>query len=485
MAQLMSPQQHAALALVIETLEGLSPAGVAVHQGPVAEALDTLRQMLQQSAQPAGQGSSPSTPSSHEPRAGVEPPEEPIPWGQLLRQRREAAGLTRLQLATLAGLSVSTLKALETMDQPPTQTVLGRLAAVKELQIDDPADPLLREPRCSTIESELELNCWLAPGFDSIKMIKELVLQVNGRGGYVEQSYLYLDHLSAACWCAIADQEDYVAAQMGKPLDRAANQILKCVGGAGIDVIALGCGDGKAEVRLVQHLAERVEHSDLRFYLLDISQPLLSAAYKHAADTLADRRGVAIFAIQGNFHDLPRYTQLLYTPHRAHRRRVVCMFGYTFGNLQNEILFVRNSLVGFAPGDLLLLDVGLCCAPADQPEEIMRRDPRLAGTLPSGWKRRYEEWLSGPIWRYARDVDEVEISSVLDTTGCPVPGSYAVELRATVRSPSGHEREFSIFRVKRYDVIQLVQCMRQLGWNPVDGWKYGTDPRLMYLFRKA
>src|SRR5205814_3204686 len=120
-----------------------------------------------------------------------------------------------------------------------------------------------------------------------------------------------------------------------------------------------------------------------RLYLLDISQPMLGFAYKHAADSLADRRGVAVFAIQGDFHRLPCYTQLLYTPQRAHRRRVVCMFGWTFGNLENEIRFVRNSLVGFAPGDLLLLDVTLVHASADRPDEILRKDPRFVNAEPN------------------------------------------------------------------------------------------------------
>jgi uncharacterized SAM-dependent methyltransferase len=67
---------------------------------------------------------------------------------------------------------------------------------------------------------------------------------------------------------------------------------------------------------------------------------------------------VSVYAIQGNFHNLQRYTPLLHAPERAHRRRIVCMFGNTFANLQNEIMFVRNSLLGFAPGDFLLISVG-------------------------------------------------------------------------------------------------------------------------------
>ena len=334
-------------------------------------------------------------------------------------------------------------------------------------------------------------NCWLAPEFDPIKMARELERQLNGRGGHLDQTSLYLDPLSAACWCALAEEEGYLAARAEMPLDRAALHAHRCAG-AGLDVIGLGSGDGRDEVRLVHHLVreagDSADHRDLRLYLLDISQPLLGAAYRHA-NSLLGRHGVTVFAIAGDFYHLSRYTQLLWSPERSHRRRLVCLFGNTFANLHNEILFVRHSLIGFAPGDLLLLNVPLVCAPADRPEEVLRKDPRLSGRLPeslSGIQGRYEEWLTGPIRRYCQGVQGVELSTHLDTAACPVPGSYAAEVRARVRLVGGEERSFSMIYLKRYDVQKLIECMRQEGWAPVDGWKYAEQhhPRLLYLFRK-
>ncbi len=82
-------------------------------------------------------------------------------------------------------------------------------------------------------------------------------------------------------------------------------------------MIALGPGDGKTEVRLAQRMMELYEDPSIRFYLVDASQPLLSRAFKHAMDTLDGQSGVFVCAIQGNFHHLARYTQLL-TPRHAH-----------------------------------------------------------------------------------------------------------------------------------------------------------------------
>ena len=54
---------------------------------------------------------------------------------------------------------------------------------------------------------------------------------------------------------ALAEEEGYLAARAEMPLDRAAAQALHSAGPAGIDVIGLGSGDGKEEVRLTRHLA--------------------------------------------------------------------------------------------------------------------------------------------------------------------------------------------------------------------------------------
>ena len=54
-------------------------------------------------------------------------------WGHRLRMRREAAGLSRLQLARLAGLSDGTIRNLERGYHRPTRTTLARLRSVPGL----------------------------------------------------------------------------------------------------------------------------------------------------------------------------------------------------------------------------------------------------------------------------------------------------------------------------------------------------------------
>ena len=403
---------------------------------------------------------------------------------QLLAERREAAGLTPARLAELAGLTEGIVSNLEVGRYAPTQLALLHLLSVPELKLEVADLPW----EAADVDPNFALNCWLAPGFDPVKMIKELAMQVNGFGGHIEQSYLYMDPMSAADWCSIADVKDYDDMQASMQLDRAAGLILKNTGKMGLDVVALGPGSGRNEVRLVEQLLEQAGHGDVRLYLLDISQPLLSVAYRHAAETLADRGGV-VFAIQGNFHHLPRYGQLLYSPQRAHRRRLITMLGHTFSNLENELRFVRNSLVGFAPGDLLLLDLRRAYAPPERPEEILEKDPGLLRTrkpISSVLNQRWDEFLSGTIRRYGLEKSDVEISRVLDL-GCPVPGSYGVDARARVQSPTGEEREFSVYYSRRYDPARLHQALAREGWDLVESWQYGGEgnPCALFLLRKS
>lgn len=389
-----------------------------------------------------------------------------------IRERRLAAGLSLREMARRSHVSESMLRDLETCRRPLTARMLSRLLSVVEIDLEDPT-----------------FNCWIAPDYDPVKMVKDLAAQLGGCGGLLDQTSFYLEPMSAACWQAISDQESYSALNRAKPLDRAAQAICRAAGGgAGLDMLGLGCGEGRLDSRLAQYLADFMDPTDLRVYLLDISQPLLNMAYRHAAEALRSRKGVRVAALQGNFYHLPRYMEALRCLRREDRKRVVCMLGATFGNLENEVLFLRGSLGGFAEGDLLLLDVNRVFAPVDQPEEIHARDPWLSSGRRVRWGQEVVDFLTGPLRRYGGQGITIDLSAKLGNGRCPVPGSYAIEIEARMES-AGHLRTFTIFQIKRYDAIALVGCLRQLGWDPIDGWPYGEDPQvsypgLLYLFRR-
>jgi ribosome-binding protein aMBF1 (putative translation factor) len=58
-----------------------------------------------------------------------------IAFGKLVRDKRNAAGFSRVQLARKANVSVATIKVLETARHTPSQATLSRLIAVPELKL--------------------------------------------------------------------------------------------------------------------------------------------------------------------------------------------------------------------------------------------------------------------------------------------------------------------------------------------------------------
>jgi hypothetical protein len=136
--------------------------------------------------------------------------------------------------------------------------------------------------------------------------------------------------------------------------------------------------------------------------------------------------------------------------------------GYTLGNISDEPWFFRDLAACAQPGDLAVLDFGLARAPADQPEKIRELDPPIhAPSVPS---ESYTDFLSGPLRRHCRGLQGIRLRTEL-STHCPVPGSYALENWAAVEKEDEPLRQFLVWRIKRYDLEKLSECLRSLGWN--------------------
>lgn len=412
-------------------------------------------------------------------------PDRVSEFGAKMATAREAAGLTQRALATRSGLSLKTICNIEMGRHSPSHGTVLRLLLVKELGLEHKDVPWRFRPKPDTGSTP---NCWIAPGYESLKMFAELIEAVNGPGGKVEQTFVYLDHRSAENWNELCNQSEYVTKYRERmPLDAMAQRILDETGHVRLDVMALGSGDGKQETRLVEHLldgAERLQKvTDMRLYLLDVSQPLLNEGYQHAATKVA-RRGVLVQAIQGNFHHWPRYTQLHHVPERSHRRRVVTMLGSTLGNLDNEVSFFEQTLIGLAPDDLLLLDVLVAKGDPQRREEVERND--LA--LQRGPTPLHAKWLTGPLRRYCEDLKAVELAHTLNVLTV-VPGSYAINVAAEIETRDGQTRRFpSLHRYKRYNPARLAETMRYLGWDLLlsapFGHEGGGPAYAVMLFRK-
>ena len=282
----------------------------------------------------------------------------------------------------------------------------------------------------------------------------------------------------------------YLAEEPNLELERKIGVYLRRIQGAhggwplyhegAFDILGLGAGTAVQELALLLQLKTL---TDGRLFLLDVSQPLLVSAGHNASLRLPRESQIPVIGVLGNFHQLPAYSYLFES--RAPRKRVVTMFGYTFGNLANEVRFVRSALSWLNRGDYLLLDVARAMAPADRPDMLRKAEPLLSARRSSPWVQQVEEFLTGPIVRYGKGISGIQVEAHLDVHSCVVPGSYALEMMATVQSEGHLPRRFSIGHTKRYDVEALKDCLRKEDWHMIEHWPYADDRCMLCLFERG
>lgn len=414
-----------------------------------------------------------------------------IDFGQRLRDKRNAAGLSRQQLARRAKLSDATVKFLETARHPPSRSTLIRLIGVPELKLtwaEVPGQPAPQAPepmedRAATWSlptvTRGALNCFLAPGYDPLAQLTERTRLLQGAGGYLEQSCAYLEPASAAAYLALCQHSLAVTGLRSQlPLTAVAKRIEALCGPAKLQVLALGCGDGFLETQLVGHLLE-AGAQPRELCLVDLSPALLTCAHRHAVERLSSHPSVFVWGLLGDFYRLPQYAALQ-APSEPRGRRLYTMLGQTWAHLDHEPRFVQQSLADSRPDDLLLLDLPLAQGPCHDRMELRRRDRLLSQGVPAA----YAQWLQGPLLRHCPQAEQVQFNWQLEMY-TPVPGSYALHAVATVQSSQRADRAFSVFRVGRYEAEPLAQCMESLGWYEVGAWVYGGEHALRLYCKGA
>lgn len=396
--------------------------------------------------------------------------------GHRLKRARKERGLSARELSLSAGLSPSLVQMIEDQRSrlPGLDTIekLAMVLGVSTAWLAFGVGP----------QSRQEVTYYVTPDFDPFALVRELEALLQGPGGHIEQSYKYLDPLDAHHFCELSQHGRYSTFADSKPFEKVAPTVVARLGRVGLDVIGIGVGTGENEALLVRHLLDG-EFRNLRLFLLDISQPLLSLACQQATKTLSGHPSVPITAIHGDFHALSTFEPAFQTTHR--RQRLLTMFGGTFGNLDNEVRFLRSSLSGTQAGDLLLLGISLTKASAEQPEQIMAAESVFAKKRPQDLQRQLkdmERFNIGPLLRYRRDIVEFEFHYSLDTASCVIPGSYSIHMTAETRLLSGGKCLFSLGYIKRYSIPKLAEALGREGWDLEETWE--NQPNALCLFRK-
>jgi len=380
-------------------------------------------------------------------------------FGQLLRDRRSAAGWSRRQLAERAKLSDCTIKLLEKAHHRPSRGTLIRLINIKELGLSWSDVPEQAAPAQPLQGTGAQLNCFIPPSSDSLRALTELDALLHGPGGHLEQSSTYLDHQSAAAYLRLCQQSPaYMAMRNQIPLHQVATMIRANISSAPLQIIALGVGDGTLTARLVQLLLDGKSTPPINLCLVDIGLPILSRALGSSA-ALGQCSTVSTWGINSDLLDLPIHDGLLFPRGPIGGRRLFCMLVGTLADLENEPRLFQHSLVGARPGDMLLMDIPL------HSEDCGIQTPT---TLPP----LHRAWFSGITQRHCPDAIHNGFQLSQPSQGM-VPGSQIREVLATVRVKGQAERTFSMYRFRSYDPMRVSELLTSLGWEELSSVIYG------------
>jgi len=393
--------------------------------------------------------------------------------GKRLKTARELQGLSARKVSAMAELSLETAHSIETTGRMPAIDTCERLARVVHVSpcwLAYGAEPVRRA-----------YNYRRAPGFTALRRAADLDATLRGEGGRIDHSFLYSDPLGAARYV------DLIRSARVMPVREAASAILDHAS-LPMSVVALGAGNAQQETGLVSALARSRIPPDIdgepsiEFFLVDSSVSLLTEGYELATEQLASF-SIPVCAIEGDFNRLPTFSDMFSA--RGPRRKLFTLLGYTVGNLDNELAFLRDCLICANRGDLLLIDFVLRDDDGKDVQASLKHDP-MAGILASGGTVKTNKlvaFLAGPVARhYGEDTVGVGIRAVSDSG--VIPNSYSVEFWASVDTPDG-TKQFITAGWRRYQLKPLCAAFERLGWKTVGKWSFNPErPSSLVLFQR-
>ena len=391
-----------------------------------------------------------------------------VEFAKLLRDRRETAGLSRRGLAEASGLSEATIKFIELGKTRPSRRTLLQLLMVPGLRLLSHDLPMPRRelPKGLFSPQSTPANCYLAPDYEPIRCLEELERTLRGAGGQIEQSNLYLTPQSAAGYLRFvrsSQREQKRRTQL--PFSEIVDGIPGSLTTRGLTVIALGSGDGQPEVRLLQKLIA-LQKTAVSLWLVDRSEALLATAFAHAGEMLGPAL-VHRLGVLGDFHHLPRYTDLISPLLERDEQRMYVLLG-TLGHLDHEPRFLRDMLAKVTrPDDLLLLDADLLLPGESDLQPLIGKVPVDDTAL--------SDWLFEPFLHAKPRPHHIVLEQRLDVSDS-IPDCQTTSIIATVETRGMLPRQFSVLRQRRYRLSSLRTVLAQSGFVTL-GTELWQDPQ--------
>ncbi len=175
----------------------------------------------------------------------------------------------------------------------------------------------------------------------------------------------YLTPEQAQAFLDLEESEDYQKAVIQKEIDlinENVSEILKKIGKKPVNIIDLGCGDGKKAVIFIKHLKGKVK---LRYCPIDISDYMVEKALGRLKGINAGE----VVEFQWNISDFENLENIAHLLKRGeYKNNFILLLGNTLGNFEiNELMYeIRSSM---EEGDYLLIGNGL---DNRNPQEIIK-----------------------------------------------------------------------------------------------------------------
>lgn len=326
---------------------------------------------------------------------------------------------------------------------------------------------------------------------DQVGLFNAWKQKINSHGGYLDQTYAFLEPQSGLDWLDLATHTQYFGAwHEGFPAAWAAQAIksqLKSVGRGEpevLEVLALACGDARKDCQVVEALVELMPkvHGFL-FDLLDVNSLLLDHALKYAHNLFRDEPRVKPISILGDMYQLNLYNEFFASGCPPATPRVVLLIGATIGSLTDEIAFLQHTLKSMEKGTLLLVDYTLVFGDPERPTELMEHEPYFSKNFPAKWLKAMERLYLGPFRRNKEGIREAVFRPALEMHRVHIPNSYRIELYADLLMEDGQKQSFGVQRIKRYQSESFINAVEATGWNAICGKRFATN-REIYLFSK-
>jgi transcriptional regulator with XRE-family HTH domain len=375
-------------------------------------------------------------------------------FGQALRIRREAVGLSRKELAHASGVSEATIKFVETERCRPSKKTLLRLLQLPILGFQTsgsvPAHLRSQDPFAPQVYEAPPTTFW-SDDFDRLCELQRLDRVVSGDSGVIPLSSLFLLPQSASNYLQyLTCSWEYGVRRQGFPFAAAAQAVTQKRTTEGLVVIVLGTGDGLLEVRFISELL-RNQKLSIQLWFVDLNDVLLRAACLRAATDLR-AHPVRRLALLTDYYGLPQNEEILSCMPPDWQRLVVALD--TVFHLDDPSDFFDNLVAKITrPWDLFLFDA-----------------PVLEGTK-SGFcdKRAVDSYLSNflrvPFVCSSSQPKQLVFSEIQD---CVPEACFLRNIVATLSDDTPHVRSFSVLRDHAVVAKGLHYALSESGFGNID-----------------